>query len=72
VAKLSIVVEECDETLFWLEMLGDLGLVSREQLETLLIEGNQLLSIVVAARRTAEKSLQRVSRNRQSAIGNRQ
>jgi len=72
VAKLSIVVEECDETLFWLELLRDLESAPREQIESLLVEGNELLSIVVAARRTAEKSVERVSRNRQSAISNRQ
>jgi four helix bundle protein len=31
-AKLCIVVEECDETLFWLDLLIDAGLMKTEEL----------------------------------------
>jgi four helix bundle protein len=36
IAKLGIVVEEADETVFWLEMLGDSGIVSEAKLGELL------------------------------------
>lgn len=54
IAKLGIVVEESDETVFWLEMLGDSGLVSIAKLRDLNSEANQLLSIFSASRRTAK------------------
>lgn len=54
IAKLGIVVEESDETVFWLEMLSESGLVSIAKLKDLNSEANQLLSIFSASRRTAK------------------
>jgi four helix bundle protein len=54
IAKLGIVVEESDETVFWLEMLGDSGMVAASKLTDLNKEANQLLSIFSASRRTAK------------------
>ena len=54
IAKLGIVVEESDETVFWLEMLGDSGMVPASKLTDLSNEANQLLSIFSASRRTAK------------------
>jgi four helix bundle protein len=33
-SKLCIVVEECDETLFWLELLGENELIDNEKIES--------------------------------------
>jgi four helix bundle protein len=41
-SKLGLVLEEADETLFWLELLVDAGVVRRQQAEPLLDEANQL------------------------------
>jgi four helix bundle protein len=38
ISKINIVVEEADETVFWLEFLGDTGVVSSEKLLLLLKE----------------------------------
>jgi len=54
VSKLGIVVEESDETVFWLEMLADSGMVPANNLTDLSNEANQLLSIFSASRRTAK------------------
>ena len=54
IAKLGIVVEESDETVFWLELLGDSGMVPANKLTDLNSEANQLLSIFAASRRTAK------------------
>jgi len=54
IAKLGIVVEESDETEFWLEMLGDSGMVPASKLTDLSNEANQLLSIFSASRKTAK------------------
>ena len=55
VAKLGVVVEEADETVFWLEMLKDSGIVSAEKMRDLLGEANQLTLIFSASRRTAKR-----------------
>src|SRR6266540_7393858 len=55
VAKLGIVVEEADETVFWLEMLVESGIVSQEKLKALQIEANELLAIFAASQRTARR-----------------
>jgi len=47
------VIEEADETVFWLEMLADSGLVQPQKLTKLQIEANELLAIFAASRRTA-------------------
>jgi four helix bundle protein len=55
-AKLSIVVEEADESLYWLELLQESRLIKPEQLAELLREANELLAISVAARKTAKQA----------------
>ncbi len=54
-AKLGIVVEEADEVAFWLELLIDTGIISRNQLEELLAEANELVAIFVTSRQTVMK-----------------
>jgi four helix bundle protein len=54
-AKLGIVVEEADEAVFWLELLIDSGIFSRERLQDLLAEANELVAIFVASRQTTMK-----------------
>ncbi len=54
--KLKIVEEECDESLFWMEMLAENRLVNPARLRNLMEEGNQILSIVIAAAKTARQS----------------
>ena len=54
ISKPGIVIEEADETVFWLELLGDSGIVQASKLRELLTEGNQLVAIFLASRRTAK------------------
>jgi four helix bundle protein len=53
-SKLGLVLEEADETLFWLELLVDAGVARREQVAVPLDEANQLVSIFVASLRTVK------------------
>ncbi len=53
IAKLGVVVEEADETVFWLELLCDSGIVPAAKMHGLLDEANQLMLIFSASRRTA-------------------
>ena len=53
VAKMGIVAEEADETVFWIECLVESGIVKSELLTDLLPEANELLAIFAASQRTA-------------------
>ena len=53
VAKVGIVVEEADETAFWLEMRADCGIVASERLKDLLSEAHELTAIFTASQHTA-------------------
>ena len=53
VAKLGIVEEEADETLYWLEILDELAAGDLEERQRLHQEANELVAIVVAAKKTA-------------------
>jgi four helix bundle protein len=54
--KIRVVEEECDESLFWMEILVDNKLVEESRLQNLMREGNEILSIVVASTKTARFS----------------
>jgi hypothetical protein len=50
----DVVVEEADETVFWLEFLSDAEIVPAGKLALLVEEGNELLAICAASLRTAK------------------
>jgi four helix bundle protein len=52
-ARIGVVIEEADETVFWLELLADSGLVPLARLKDLLEEANELCAIFGASQRTA-------------------
>lgn len=54
IAKLGIVLEEADETAFWLELLLEAGIVRQAKLDALVKEADELTSIFVASLRTAK------------------
>jgi four helix bundle protein len=53
VNKMAIVEEEADESLYWLEMLVDAGLVKKDRLEPLMNEAKEITAMVVASINTA-------------------
>jgi len=57
-AKIGIVVEESDETVFWLELLIETGTMPKASIDPLLSEANELLAIFAASQRTARRSSQ--------------
>jgi four helix bundle protein len=67
-SKLAIVIEEADESAFWLELLVDSGLVHESKLKDLISEVNQLVAIFNASRSTARKHVQSAINNQQSTI----
>jgi four helix bundle protein len=54
IAKLGIVLEEADESVFWLELIAETGLVGPEKLQALVKEAEELTAIFVTSLRTAK------------------
>ena len=52
-AKLGIVEEEADETVYWVELLMESGVVRPELLRDLHAEAGEIVAMVVASIRTA-------------------
>ena len=50
--KLKIVEEEADESLYWLELLGESGIVQLDQLSALSKECDELVAMTVASLKT--------------------
>jgi four helix bundle protein len=57
VAKLGVVIEEADETLFWLEVLGDLEPEFQGRVASIVDEANQLTAVFVVTRHSARRKL---------------
>lgn len=47
--KLKIVEEECDESLYWMELLVESESLPLRRLDVLMHEGDEILSIIVSA-----------------------
>lgn len=58
IAKISIVIEEIDESHFWLEFALDENLISKENVTLLLKEASELTSIFMASSKTASSNNQ--------------
>ncbi len=56
VSKMKIVEEECDEALYWLDMLTAGGWLDSAAVTNLIKEGNEILAIVVASIKTARST----------------
>ena len=54
ISKITIVEEEADESMLWLELLIESGIVKKELLEDLLNEANELTAIFTATGKTAK------------------
>lgn len=57
IAKLSIVEEEADESLYWMELLIASGLCTKNKFTTLLQEGNEIVAMTVASIKTLRRRL---------------
>jgi four helix bundle protein len=62
ISKPSVVEEEADESAFWLELVGDHGVMAPIKVAPLHQEAGELTAIMVASRRTLAR------RNQQSKI----
>lgn len=57
-SKLCIVVEEADETVFWLEIIKDAEIYNAELTNTLMLEANEILKIMSKSRKTLKDKIE--------------
>ncbi|WP_306564835.1 four helix bundle protein [Flavobacterium lindanitolerans] len=57
ISKMSIVIEEADETLFWIEILQEKKWINYTQLNQIWKEGNELTAIFVSTAKSMKSSL---------------
>jgi four helix bundle protein len=60
--KLKMVEEELDETLYWLELIVESGLIKEQLLKDLMNENQELLKIIVSSIITMKKKLNYVNK----------
>ena len=53
-AKLGVVIEEADESAYWMELIIEGELLAAERIGPLLQEANEIVAIMVASRKTAQ------------------
>jgi four helix bundle protein len=70
ISKVAIAIEEADESLYWLEMIIEAGLMSEEKIIALMKEGSEIVAILIASSKTAKRSLRQPISNQKSTINN--
>jgi four helix bundle protein len=60
VAKMGIVEEEADETMYWLDLMTELGIGDLESIAPLRDEANQIVAMTVASINTARPTRKNV------------
>ena len=56
VNKLSIALKECNETLYWLNILHDTEYVSKEQYDSINSDCQELLALLIASIKTTKQN----------------
>lgn len=59
VSKIGIVIEEADESALWIELIIEGKLLQSTLVAPLLAEADEIVSIMTASRRTAQRNLNR-------------
>jgi four helix bundle protein len=59
VSRMGIVEEECDEALYWIDVLVELNIVSSKRVEELRREADEIIAITVSSIKTARKGAQK-------------
>ena len=55
ISKIECGLQELEETVYWLELLVDAGIVKTDQMKELLEEANELIAILVTSAKTLKK-----------------
>lgn len=53
--KLHIALKECNETVYWLNLLYDTGFISEKEYESMAIDSKELLALLISSLKIAKK-----------------
>jgi len=56
ISKLGIVIEEADESAFWLEIIIETNIIKERRIDLLLQETNEIVAIMVSSKNSALKN----------------
>lgn len=59
ISKITVAEEEADETCYWLEIMIEIGVFSKDRLEPLLKEAQEITAILTASGKTAKEKLRK-------------
>ena len=68
ISKMAIVLEEVDESAYWLELLSDAGKIQPMTAKALLREANELAAITVASINTVKRNMAQAQGTLQSTV----
>ncbi len=57
ISRITIVEEEADESMYWLEMLRNLNILPANKLDPLIVEADELVSIFVAISKKTKQNM---------------
>lgn len=57
IAKIGTVIEEADESAFWVEMIMERQILNKARVQPLWQEASEIIAIVTQSRKTAESTL---------------
>src|SRR3989339_695953 len=57
IAKIGVVIEEADESIFWIELIIESGLINKKLVESLLKESDEICAIMIATCNSTRKRL---------------
>jgi four helix bundle protein len=58
-SRMGIVEEECDEALYWIDVLVELEFVSAKRVHEFRVEANEIIAITVSSIKTARRNSQK-------------
>jgi len=61
-AKLGIVEEEADESVYWLELIAESELMKPAQVRALLVEACEITAIIVSSIKTSKATSKRIAK----------
>ena len=56
ISKLSIALKECNETLYWLNILHDMEYISHEQFDSMANDCQELLALLISSIKTTKQN----------------
>lgn len=58
--KLSVALKECNETIYWLDILKDVELLTDSEYESMLMDAKELLAMLISSIKTVKNKISNI------------